>query len=311
MVAVVALVAALGFGAFALMRPDAPTAATTPLASTPGPTPVVTTPVVTTPVVTTPVVTTPVTPTERIGLAVLPERSWDTLPEPNSTNPHWVVLQQNTLYGQGVPGTTCPPVPDGFASEELFETFMTETIECQHRGWQPVFEAIGQPLVMPKITFIRGSTQTPCGTGETTFYCGTWDGSHVTIYVNYSLMQETSSFRQLGFFTATHEYAHHVQHQSKILWSGASLASEGAIDTMERSRRLELQASCWTSRIMVVTEATKFNQSDYDQYIAWTRRDLGEVHGSASSNQYWWQRGFYMDQLSGCNTWTVGADLVS
>ncbi|MGA4669322.1 neutral zinc metallopeptidase [Propionibacteriaceae bacterium Y1923] len=302
--AVALLVGALGFAAFVLTRDRAPSASTTPGGTTP-----ITTPDVTTPQVTTPEVTTPVaTPT---GLAVLPQRSWDTLPGPNSTEAYWVQLQQNSLYPHPVPTFTCPEVPEvEFESETHFETFMSETIACQHAGWQTAFEAIGKPLVMPKVSFIRGAVQTPCGQGDTTFYCGTWDGEHTQIYVNYSTMDELAGFRQMPFFAAAHEFAHHVQHQSGLLWNGSALAHEGGIDDMERSRRIELQASCWTSRIMVTTDIG-FNDSDYSQYIAWTERDLGEVHGSAKSNQYWWQRGFYMDQVSGCNTWTVTPDMVT
>lgn len=302
LVAAAVLVVAVGFTAIVLTRPS-PTAGTR-TAVTPQVTPEVTTPEVT------PVITTTAPPT---GLDVLPQRSWDSLPGANSTDEHWVVLQQNNLYGQPVPTMSCPEVPaDGtFASETEFEVFMTAAIDCQRAGWEKTFGAIGQELVKPELTFIDGRVQTACGVSETTFYCGVWDDSYHGIFVQHTVMQEVASFRQMPFFTAAHEFAHHVQHMSKISWNGAMLSHLGRLDTMERSRRLELQASCWTSRIMAATPQVNFSQSDYAQYIDWTERDLGEVHGSAASNQYWWQRGFYMDQLSGCNTWTVDAGKVT
>lgn len=331
-VAVALLALAVGFGAFALSRDQGSAgpvtvAATTTAASTQPPstqppsTQPPTSPVVTpttpspSPTTPSPTTTTPTTPAQQpTGTQLLPQRSWDQLPGPHSSNQEWVVLQQNRIYDYDIPTMTCPDVPSSYTSAEQFRTWATHTFNCQHNGWVPVFRAMGANLPRPKLTFIGSEpVQSACGKVQnTSFYCGTWDNSSMGIYLTYDLMEQSNSwFRLRAFNTVTHEYVHHVQHVRRILYSGAVLTTAGTLENMERSRRVELQAQCVAARILVSTGATRFSQADYDIYIRWTEQDQPSSHGSAESNQYWWQRGMYMTKVGGCNTWTVGSSRVS
>lgn len=283
--------------------------------------PVITTEVstpVTTPVTTTPTTTTPVTtttsPPAGVGTNVLPERTWDQLPGPNSTNEFWVTLQQNPLYEQQVPTMDCPAVPSPISTGSQFENFATATLQCQHAGWKGAFAAIGEDLPMPKITFIDGEVQSACGKAgaSVSFYCGTWDGSSYGIYVHSELIEGSNSWWRLRVHeTLAHEFGHHVQMMAGVMWAAANVANLGGMDNLERSRRIELQTSCWAGRLLVATEATQFTAQDLETFVTWSQRDQDEYHGTKESNQYWWQRGMYSPTVGGCNTFTVGPERVT
>lgn len=271
-------------------------------------------PPTTEPPVTTEPPTTEAPPSTAIGLGVLPQRSWDQLPGPHSTNEHWVTLQQNTLYAADVPTMSCPAIPTSFDSAKAFQTFASTTLDCQYAGWVPAFAGIGVELPMPKVTFIDGAVQSPCGkSGENvSFYCGTWDGSSYGIYVHTSLIEQSNEWWRLrAFETLAHEFGHHVQMVSGIMWAAQQVTTAGGMQNAERSRRMELQTSCWAGRLLLQTPATQFNEADLQTYIDWTQRDQDEWHGSRASNEYWWQRGMYMTKVGGCNTFTVGPERVS
>ena len=325
--AVLVLVAAIAFGGYALSRDEEPRVATTrtTLVTRTQATTEITSrePETTTPVTST-AQTTPPRPTATtstppptqapVGVAVLPQRSWDALPGPHSNNTSWVVLQQNRLYRYDVPPMTCPAIPDGITSTQQFRSFSTNTLNCQHTGWAAVFTAMGKPLPKPKVTFISDAVQTPCGKAgdQVSFYCGTWDGSHYGIYVHTSLVEQSNSWWRLrAFETLAHEYGHHVQMMMGNMLAGAEIVEQGGMSQEERSRRLELQTSCWASRILVQTASTRFSEQDYDTFMLWSQQDQDEYHGSAASNQYWWQRGLYAKTAGDCNTYTVGSNRVS
>ena len=240
----------------------------------------------------------------------LPDRSWGPLPKPHSSHPSWVVLQQNRLYGYNVPAGTCPTVPNGFTSNSQWRTFTTNTLNCQHNAWKTVFQRMGRSLPKPKYHFISGPVQTPCGRGgqHVSFYCGTWDGSSYAIYMHTELIQGSNEWWRLrAFETSAHEYFHHVQMISGILYENAKLVQGGTYSSNEGSRRVELQAACIAGRQLVQTKATAWTRRDYEIYEQWSNKDQDERHGSASSNRYWWQRGLYMPKTGGCNTWVVNS----
>lgn len=249
-------------------------------------------------------------PPSTTGAPVLPGRSWDALPAPHSQDPSWLVLQRNELNGQPIPMMACPGVPDRFTTTGQFKAFATGTLACQHEGWSTTFAAVGQPLPMPSVTFVTDGVQTPCGRAgdEVSFYCGTWDGSSYGIYVQMNLLEQSNEWWRLrAFETLAHEFGHHVQMMNGTMYHSNQLVSTGELEQTEASRRLELQTSCWASRLLYQTPATRFSRADHDELVLWSQEDQDEWHGSAASNQYWWQRGLYMDRVGGCNTWTVDA----
>ncbi|MGD7733474.1 neutral zinc metallopeptidase [Propionibacteriaceae bacterium G57] len=263
---------------------------------------------------TTPPTTQPTTSEPPVDTGVLPQRTWAALPGPHSNHPTWVTLQRNSIYGYDFPKLTCPDVPDGFSSTQQFRTFATNTLNCQHNGWATIFKAAGKALPKPKVLFISGAVQTPCGTSgaKVSFYCGSWDGSSYAIYVHSSLIEQSNTWWRLrGYETLSHEYAHHVQMMAGVLRANSNLVQAGNLTLTEGSRRLELQASCYSMRLLYITPSTKFSRADYQTVVEWSSVDQDEYHGSAKSNTYWWQRGLYMQKVGGCNTWTVGSSSVS
>lgn len=244
----------------------------------------------------------------------LPRRSWGTLPPPHSNAQPWRILQTNSIYGYDIPMMKCPSVLAKFTSDAQYRSYINNTIQCQWRGWKTVFDKAGEDLPKPKVLFISGAVQSPCGRAgaEVSFYCGSWDGSNYTMYMHTNLAKQSNEWWRLrAFETSAHEFGHHVQMMSGVMYQSAVLADQGTIPSDEASRRRELQTSCWAMRLTYQTPVTKFSREDYDVIVEWSAQDQDSEHGSAESNTYWWQRGLYMKKVGGCNTWTVGAKYVS
>ncbi|MGD8215981.1 neutral zinc metallopeptidase [Aestuariimicrobium sp. Y1814] len=175
-----------------------------------------------------------------------------------------------------------------------------------------VFQGAGTRLPRPSLYFISGPTQTPCGKISGSYYCGYFDLSETNIYLHSDLITDTNQWWRLrAFDTIAHEYGHHVQMAGGLFRASTAISDAGTMTVAERQRRLELQASCWAARIAVATPVTQYSPRDHAIFIQWSQRDQDEYHGSAASNQYWWQRGQYMSKVGGCNTWTVGSSRVS
>ncbi len=323
------VLAIVGIGALVLMvigaaflssaRSASPTATWTRPPSTvapqPTPTPTTTRPTPTpTPTTTRPRPTPRPTTPKPTPVKPLPDRKWEQLPGPHSNHPTWVTLQRNRIYSYDIPVPKCPATPAPFTSRSQFRTFATNYLNCQHNAWLPVFKRAGRSLPKPKVVFFNETStlSTRCGTvkrSRVSFYCGHPDYGSYTIFVNENLMTQSNNWWRLrAAETLSHEYGHHVQQMSSIL--GTSYQLQGSMSTNEISRRIELQTSCWSMRMLYHTKSLAFTRRDHDIIYAWTARDQDAKHGSAASMRYWSMRGLYMSKISGCNTWVVGSNAV-
>ena len=148
---------------------------------------------------------------------------------------------------------------------------------------------------------------TPCGSHDPrfpAFYCS----GNSTIYLSRRSSEHASKYPADAAETAIHEHFHHVQNQLGILQE--AYGSFRSDDQWEISRRIELQDICMTSRLQLTVGKLGFGLEDYERTMRTFGRVGEEVHGSNKSLTYWGNRGFYMQKMGGCNTWTVPSEMV-
>lgn len=237
----------------------------------------------------------------------VPPTELEALPQPTPGSRAERVLQSNALYAMQFPvPTTCPVIPAQLSSKDRFRELSRQLVQCHFDAWKPVFEELGMEFSEPSLVLFNGRATTECGTvsDEQSFYCPV----SREIYLSEERFDSSRDWWRLHFAnTISHEFMHHVQSAAGILQAAYALD----LREDERVRRVELQAYCMTSRLMVITPAYKFGDEDYRILKQWTTEGGSDTHGSVESREHWWLRGLEQSTPAGCNTWVVPADQVS
>jgi predicted metalloprotease len=190
---------------------------------------------------------------------------------------------------------------------------------CLGLAWRPLVRKSGNTFRQPSVVTFTGSVNSPCGTWYDSgppFYCG----SNETIYMN--LTEDLGNYnrypqsyqkvwaRMWMLHQFAHEYGHHVQNLTGIFQANHNLRYEAPTQAkeLEGSRRLELQASCFSDifigsnkRSYPVTGQALFQW----KWLIGHTTDLKNDHGDAGNHQYWAKRGFTSRNARVCNTFVA------
>ncbi|WP_409489889.1 neutral zinc metallopeptidase [Amycolatopsis sp. cmx-11-12] len=224
----------------------------------------------------------------------------------------------NPLVAPGVtvPKVTCELPRLGRAKEKL-ESFYLALLPCLERAWHPALTQVDEPRIPVKVDTDDVKT-TPCGAPPPAaeamgFYCS--EGA--TIFVPLPRQLEYGGPDLLTqLFLLAHEYGHHVQEQSGIMSKHDALYREAGGDQtkiLELSRRLELQADCFSTLFL----ANAAGRGSISAKLLAPLKQAGfeasdsETHGSAKNAALWQKRGFNAKDTSACNTFAAPANEVS
>lgn len=269
---------------------------------------------------TSPTRTTRRTTTTTTPLPTTTSRHTSTTPRPpTSTEPPGpqavAKLGDNPLFEvAGLPATSCK-LSRWSSDPAGAERFFRSALPCLDAAWAPVMKAANLPFETPNVAFPGGTTwNSPCGAESAgngrvaAFYCATDN----TIYMPFSALQTDLYGAHPGIYLAVfaHEYGHHVQNLSGIedAYSRQSYDARSDDDRLEMSRRLELEAQCFSGMFLAATSG----RGDVDGNItheAQTTQDRGDHngpprnHGTDEHAQGWWNQGFQRNSLAQCDTW--------
>jgi predicted metalloprotease len=226
-------------------------------------------------------------------------------------------LADNPLFSGEIPA---PPVSCTLRRWQTTpagaKAFFKSALPCLDAAWRPVMDRAGLPFATPSIEFPEGTNwSSPCGqvagsTGAAAFYCG----ENNTLYMPFAGLQTDLYGARPGVYLAlfAHEYGHHVQALSGVLDAYAQARYEAGADTapgLELSRRLELQAQCFSGMFLA---ATKGRGSVNGDVLAEARgsQDRGDHnpgqprdHGTDAHTSAWWEQGVQKNRTFQCNTW--------
>lgn len=227
-------------------------------------------------------------------------------------------LAENPLFAGdvGTPAVTCnlagwQTSPAGAAA------FFQSALPCLDAAWQPIMEYQGLPFFTPGIAFPEGQEwSSPCGSvsggggAVAAFYCS----EDNTLYMPFGGLQTDMYGAHPGVYLAVlaHEYGHHVQAMSGVLDAYGQARYDAGVDSeagLELSRRLELQAQCFSGMFLAAT----YGRGSVDDNIlteARTSQDRGDHnpgmprdHGTDEHAIAWWEQGAQLNRTFQCNTW--------
>ncbi|GAA1969800.1 hypothetical protein GCM10009754_49290 [Amycolatopsis minnesotensis] len=201
-------------------------------------------------------------------------------------------------------------------NESAAAAFMESAKPCLDAVWAPVMSAAGLPFKSPGLQSPSGkSWSSPCGSVEydniAAFYCP----KNQTLYMPYAGLRVENGGAHPGIYLAVfaHEYGHHVQNLSGIEGAADEQRYNAGQDSsagLEVSRRLELQAQCFSG--MFLGSATNHGGSIDQQMLneAWNSNRRGDDHGapqrdhgSDDHSEGWWRTGSKYNRNQRCNTW--------
>lgn len=235
------------------------------------------------------------------------------------------IVSRNRLYAAGV--VTSVGCRESRARQSTTAGARANYVQlraCLNRTWPAAVQRTGSTFRPPTVMMFTGVITTPCGTNNDSgppFYCG----SNETIYMNltedignynrYSQSYQKVWARMWMLHQFAHEYGHHVQNLTGILDANWDLRYDAPTRAaqLELSRRLELQASCFSDIFIGANKNTyPVKGQSYTQW-AWligNVTDLGNDHGDAPNHRYWALRGYNSRNPASCNTFTASSTRV-
>ncbi|WP_244287355.1 neutral zinc metallopeptidase [Amycolatopsis rubida] len=246
--------------------------------------------------------------------------------EPTPAGPRPVkALADNPLFERadiGLPNRQCTLSrwgPDRDRAAQFFES----GVRCLDAVWSQVLAAAGLPFESPHLVVASsGQMQSPCGSAGDSFaayYCPT----NRTIYMPLDKLQIEQYGAHPGIYlpVLAHEYGHHVQQLSGVSDAMDDARYDAGADSaagLELSRRLELQAQCFSGMFLGSAHAAGGGDVDRNIYTeAWNSEDRGDHnggprdHGSDRHAIAWWQQGATKNRVKQCNTWASNSSDVS
>ncbi|WP_134050819.1 neutral zinc metallopeptidase [Mycobacteroides franklinii] len=203
------------------------------------------------------------------------------------------------------------------------EVFYGELRACLDVEWRRQLDALTLPWSPPGLVVAQGDyVDSPCGGnsfepgGSAGFYCS----SNNTIYMSIVALSPGRYGNHDGPYLAAyaHEYAHHGQELSGMMgeqWRRRRAAGIDSPAGLELSRRLELQAQCFSGMFVGSRRGGTITEDEYqragaDQYRGDRPGDPRD-HGTFQHGSDWWWHGAMKNRNWECNTWMSPSDQVS
>lgn len=194
-------------------------------------------------------------------------------------------------------------------------------VACLNRAWSPMIAKAGSRNRAPTVLMFSGTVESPCGSHSDSgppFYCGTNDTIYMNLsqdignYNKYSQSYSKVWARMWMLHQFAHEYGHHVQSMTGMLAAYSRIRYERATyaQELQDSRRLELQASCF-SDIFIGANRRSYPITGQSlvqwRWLIANTIDAGHDHGAPTIHKYWATRGWNGRDPSACNTWAASA----
>jgi uncharacterized protein len=237
---------------------------------------------------------------------------------PVSAPPQPAVLAKNRIYRVGrLAASECEEPSVEPTSLQNVRAYYTQYVACLNKAWAPAIRQAGFTFTPPKLVVVLGrSPSSPCHADDwQDYYCGD------TIYLDAKpdiagYAEDPDSALVWMALMIGHEYGHHVQALTGIISAKyrRGLSLNGVELHLEDSRRLELQASCFSGAYLGADR--DFFPADREWIYAWNyvigdTEDPKHDHGNAENHVHWTSAGFNAAGPAACNTYTAPSPLVA
>ena len=252
-----------------------------------------------------------------------PDLNPDDPPYPATESEVDQALYSSPLYSQSLIPTQCEITAIDLVDAPVddIEEHMNEFVDCLMAAWHPPVVSAGFALPHPSVTVYTHEINTACG--QVSMYNAAYCSADQQIYYAQNLILAFPSSVQTVRFLAesiiAHEFGHAVQYRTMIMTAEAYREYNALTDAeaMDDSRRLEMQADCFTGSFFnAVADSTHLTSSDEDN-ISQIFTLLGgtipydDDHGMGANRAYWVSQGMHDWSVGACNTFIAPADQVS
>jgi uncharacterized protein len=245
-----------------------------------------------------------------------PTQTRTTPPPPSNSD----IVTKNRIYKTGKQASVgCRESGARATSTANAQKYYVTVLRCLVRAWPKQVTLAGARFAAPHLIVFHKSASTPCGTdGGISFYCS----ANATIYMDVDsdlqYSKQNSIFaRAVMTDTVAHEFGHHVQNMTGILRASSNLEYQLTGDkSLEMSRRLEIQATCFGAVFMGANKNSYKMTGSLKYWWTWmtahsgdeysTRRD----HGSRAIQPRWANAGFNTLSPAACNTYVAASKYV-
>lgn len=247
------------------------------------------------------------------------------------------LLTSNPLYAQTLPvPVRCdlanPDMNIQTASDAEVKAYIDDVMACTMRVWDPPVQGTQRfELVRPVVNVYQDSVTTPCGGGRASGPNASYCTANQQVYFSRSLAESHPNLAivdqpHVVDAIMAHEFGHALQARTLLLFLSAYKGQQAGDQqtALEFSRRIELQADCFTGQfVQSVRQSVGYSSTDLDR-IQTAMRLIGDDelagrpgdprvvgnHGQGASRAYWYQVGLTTTDIGRCNTFTAPTDYV-
>lgn len=225
-------------------------------------------------------------------------------------------MTRNALYSVGkLPASRCKEPASRPTTLANVRKYYTDYLTCLNKAWAPVVRKAGFTFWAPRLEVFTGPARPGCSVSDSAAYCNT---GVISMSADYDLKNYRNDDKVWARTTMAHliahEYGHHIQRLVGIAAASDARAANMTTDAaLTESRRIELQASCF-SGVYLGADRRYFPVSgNWMTQWSWTIRNRGDEwnptrsHGKAVNHSHWTRRGFDAAAPSACNTFTASA----
>ncbi|WP_062356275.1 neutral zinc metallopeptidase [Herbidospora yilanensis] len=221
------------------------------------------------------------------------------------------VLTGNLLYRAGqMAEVDCPEKTVAVGDRDRTRRYLRSLVDCMNAAWSAHMGKVGVPMPPAGVGFVN-RPEVRCGVmwrqGIQGQYCPA--DRRFDVLLDQRLLATPHDLST--FLLAAHEYGHHVQHMTGILWAEVNLPTSGQDEELERSRRVELQSECLAG-VFMGSAWKSLNRPAADlrnlRRMMTLDDDGGGIngsHGSPRNREAWFTRGFESRDAKSCNTFSA------
>lgn len=224
-------------------------------------------------------------------------------PRPWTTSEARSAIRSNPMYSRRIPiPVRCQPgaFPQT-RSKAALTPYTNAWSACLMRVWAVPLAQAGYNLHRPMYTHVTGRFRNKCGVHDNqTHYCP----ADQQIYMSTVTWNDRADFQ----YVVIHEFMHLVQHRLGILTGSWYFEYYARTNTEkdEWSRRLELQADCFTGiTINSLTQSLQLDGPARQSYAERRAQRGSPRHGYGRPGRIWLTRGMDTTSVNRCNTYVV------
>ncbi|WP_133976704.1 neutral zinc metallopeptidase [Kribbella voronezhensis] len=255
------------------------------------------------------------TPAATPSAAVSPGATTTTTPAEQPLAASNRAVMQNALYRVGqLPASHCKEPAARPTSVAQVKAYYTESIRCLDRAWAPVIRKAGFTFWSPRLEVLApGQVRTQCAISDSGAYCNGVISMRADFDLTNQRRYDRLWTRTTMAFLIAHEYGHHIQRLTGIMAASDTRANyaNGTDARLTESRRLELQASCFSGVYLGADRRYFPATGAWLKKWLWTVAHRGDEwnpersHGNKTSHSRWSRRGLSSASPASCNTFTA------